>query len=450
MNFKKNQELEIEITDLSVDGMGIGKVNGFAFFVFGAAPGDIIKMQIVKLKKNYGYGIIKDIIKSSPLRTVPDCKHFGKCGGCNLRHISYSAQLDFKQNTVKNNLTRIGGLPKSLSVNKTIGMEHPYHYRNKGQYPVGTKNGKTVAGFYAPRSHNIIPIEECMLASETDAPILKIVTDFMDSHNIPAYNEYDQTGILRHILIKTAFKTKDIMVCLVINSDDFPHIDDLTPLLQRSGVTTVVLNINKKNTNVILGNTNKTVFGSGYITDYIKDIKFEISPLSFFQVNPIQTEKLYDTILSLADLKGNETVFDLYCGIGTISLFLAQKTKAVYGIEIVPQAIKDANNNAKNNNLTNTHFYTGAAETICPTLCDSAITPDVIVVDPPRKGCDPTLLTTILHAAPAKLIYTSCNPSTLSRDLKQLFPTYTPTQIQPVDMFPHTTHIETVVLLKRK
>ncbi len=450
MDFKKNQLINISITDLSIDGMGIGKADGFAFFVSGAAPGDYIRMQIVKLKKSYGYGIIKEIINPSPIRISPDCNSFGKCGGCSLRHISYSSQLEFKRSIVKNNLVRIGGFPDSIYVNEAIGMEYPYYYRNKGQYPVGTKNGKTVVGFYAPRSHNIIPIEKCMLASESDSAILKTITSFMDKHGIAPYNEADQTGILRHILIKTSHKTSDIMVCLVINSTEFPFIEDLTPLLKRVGVTTIVLNINQKNTNVILGSKTKIVFGSGYITDYIKDLKFKISPLSFFQVNPVQTEKLYDTILSLADLKGNEIVFDAYCGIGTISLFLARKAKSVYGIEIVPQAISDAKENAKNNHITNAFFYTGPSETICPDLCRKNILPDVIVVDPPRKGCAPPLLETILRISPEKLIYTSCNPSTLARDLKYISPTYVPTQIVPVDMFPHSTNVETVVLLKRK
>ncbi|MCD7778107.1 MAG: 23S rRNA (uracil(1939)-C(5))-methyltransferase RlmD [Clostridiales bacterium] len=451
MEFKKNEIREIKIEDMSVEGMGIGKVNGFAFFVAGTAPGDVIKMRIVKLKKNYGYGITEEIISPSPLRTEPKCPVYKRCGGCNLQHLTYKAQLNLKQRTVKNNLTRIGGLPESIQVNSPVGSEKPFRYRNKGQYPIGCIKGKTAAGFYAQRSHNLIPLTDCLINQPADSLILKTITDFMDEKNIPSYNEETGTGTVRHTLIRTAVKPGEIMVCIVINSEDLPEKTALIPLLKEiPGVTTALLNINKKKTNVILGEKCKILFGRGYITDYIGSLKFKISPLSFFQVNPTQTEKLYQTVLDFAALKGTETVFDLYCGIGTISLFLAQKAKTVCGIEIVPQAIKDAKENAKENGITNAHFYTGAAETVCPALLKEVPRPDIVVVDPPRKGCDPALISTLAAVAPEKIIYVSCNPSTLARDLAGLSSLYTPEKITPVDMFSQTTGIETVVLLSRK
>ncbi|MCD8090194.1 MAG: 23S rRNA (uracil(1939)-C(5))-methyltransferase RlmD [Clostridiales bacterium] len=449
MEFKKNDIRETEITDLTVEGMGVGKADGFTFFVSAAVPGDVIKMRIVKLKKSYGYGIIEEIIKPSPNRTEPPCPIFKKCGGCSLQHISYSAQLDFKHSTVKNSLTRIGGLPSDICVNAPVGAESPFRYRNKGQYPIGTIDGKAVAGFYAPRSHKIIPLTDCLINQPSDSKILKTITDFMNANSVTSYDEETGRGVVRHVLIRTAAKTGEIMVCIVINADDLPGREALIPLLKAvPGVTTAVLNINKRKTNVILGDKIKPLFGKGYITDCIGELKFKISPLSFFQVNPVQTEKLYKTVLTLAGLKGTETVFDLYCGIGTISLFLAGKAREVYGIEIVPDAIADANENAAANNIKNAHFYTGAAEDLCSKL--QAPKPDLIVIDPPRKGCAPELLETLKAFAPPKIIYVSCNPSTLARDLACLKPLYTPTQITPVDMFPLTNHIETVVLLSQQ
>ncbi|MCD8216080.1 MAG: 23S rRNA (uracil(1939)-C(5))-methyltransferase RlmD [Clostridiales bacterium] len=451
MEFKKNDILEIKIEDMSVEGMGIGKASGFTFFVSGAAVGDIIKMRIVKLKKNYGYGITEEMICPSPLRTEPLCPVYKRCGGCNLQHLSYSAQLDFKQKTVKNNLTRIGGFPETVCVNSPVGSEKPFRYRNKGQYPIGSIKGKTAAGFYAQRSHNIIPTEDCLINQPTDSLILKTITDFSDKHKIPPYDEKNHSGVIRHVLIRTAVKTGEIMVCIVINSDELFQKETLIHLLKDiPGVSTALLNINKKKTNVILGSKNKILFGKGYITDYIGELRFKISPLSFFQVNPLQTEKLYKTVLELAELKGDETVFDLYCGIGTISLFLAQRARAVYGIEIIPDAIADAKQNAAENGITNANFYTGAAEEVCPKLLKSVPEPDLVVVDPPRKGCAASLLLTLKEIAPEKIIYVSCNPSTLARDLALLSTHYTPVQITLVDMFSQTTGIETVVLLSQQ
>ncbi len=452
MNFRKNDVVEIKIDDITTDGMGIGRADGFAFFVAGAAPGDEIRMRVVKLKKSYGYGIIERIISPSHLRCEPPCHVYKSCGGCSLQHIEYEAQLEIKRNYVKNSLIRIGGLPENTEVEKTVGTEFPFGYRNKGQYPVGTKNGKTVCGFYAPRSHNIIPLSgPCLINRPTDEPILKAVTEIADEYNIPVYNENDGTGILRHILIRTSENTGEIMVCIVINSDRLPHSDKITERLRSLGiVSTVLININKKNTNVILGEKNRVLFGKGYITDTIGDLCFKISPLSFFQVNPVQTEKLYNRVLELADPKKDEIIFDAYCGTGTISLFLARRAKAVHAVEIVSEAVSDARFNAEKNGITNVSFYVGAAEKIYPELCAKGLRADTVITDPPRKGCDPSLLKLLTDIAPKKIVYVSCNPSTLARDLKYLTHMYYPQRIIPVDMFPQTTGVECCCCLIRK
>ncbi|MCD7855682.1 MAG: 23S rRNA (uracil(1939)-C(5))-methyltransferase RlmD [Clostridiales bacterium] len=451
MNFKKNDITELKMTDLTVDGTGIGKAEGFAFFVPDTAPGDLISMRVLKLKKSYGYGKIEKIIEPSPCRTTPPCSVFNRCGGCSLQHMTYEAQLEFKQNLVKNTLIRVGGLPESTDFRPILAAENPFYYRNKGQYPVAEIDGKAQTGFFAQRSHRLVPFEEgCLINQPTDTKIINAVINFMNEKGIKAYNEETAEGTVRHILVRTAVKTGEVMVCIVINADDLPRKEELSAVLQGfPSVTTAVLNINKKKTNVILGAENKVLFGKGYITDYIFDLKFKISPLSFFQVNPKQTEKLYQAVLDFADLKGNENVFDLFCGIGTISLLLAGKAGKVTGIEISEQAISDAKANAAANNISNAEFFAAPAEVFAVKQAEIA-KPDLVVVDPPRKGCAPELLDALLKLSPEKIIYVSCNPSTLARDLTRLTQAYSVLKVQPVDMFPNTPHIETVVLLSQQ
>lgn len=454
---RKNDEIELTIEDMGVSGEGIGKTEGMTFFVKDALIGDHIRAGITKLKKNYGYARLLEILTPSPWRVQPRCQFHRQCGGCQIQALDYKKQLEFKQNKVLGNLQRIGGFadPPMESV---IGMENPYHYRNKAQFPIGKdKTGHIIAGFYAGRTHQIIPNRDCALGVSVNKDILDIIIGIMEKKGIEPYDEQSRNGLVRHVLIRYGFHTGEIMVCIIINGNKLPFADVFVEeLCKLKGMTSISVNINRKNTNVIMGEEVTILWGQPFITDYIGDVAYHISPLSFYQVNPVQTEKLYSLALEYADLKGTEIVWDLYCGIGTISLFLAQRAKKVYGIEIVPQAIRDARENATINNIDNVEFFTGKAEEILPDFYKKEEKEgknpraDVIVVDPPRKGCDKTLLDTILKMKPEKIVYVSCDSATLARDLKILCQGgYELKRVRPVDQFCHTSHVETVALLVR-
>ena len=455
--FKKNDILTVEITDMGVDGEGIGKVDGFTLFVKDTLIGDVAEVKIMKAKRQYGYARLMKLLTPSPDRVEPACSVARTCGGCQIQALSYSKQLEFKKNKVRGNLIRIGGFAEEFidEIMEPIGgMEDPFHYRNKAQYPMGTdKEGNLIAGFYAGRTHQIIPNLDCALGSEMNRVILEKILAFMNQYKLTAYDEETRKGLVRHILIREGFATKEIMVCIIINGTKLPHSEKLAEVLAKiPGMTSISLNINKKRNNVILGDKVKTIWGKEYITDKIGDISYEISPLSFFQVNPHQTWKLYSKALEYADLHGEETVWDLYCGIGTISLFLAQKAKFVRGVEIVPAAIEDARRNAHLNEIDNVEFFVGKAEEVLPREYEkNGVYADVIVVDPPRKGCDEMLLKTILKMQPKRVVYVSCDSATLARDLRFLCDNgYELKKVCGVDQFPQTVHVETVVLLQRK
>ena len=460
---QKNDVATITIEDVGVGGEGIGKDDGYTLFVKDAIIGDVAEVKVIKAKKNYGYARLMNIVKPSKLRVEARCPYARKCGGCQIQEMSYEAQLEFKENKIKGNLVRIGGFDKEFIesvMEPVVGMEEPFYYRNKAQFPFGTdKEGNPVTGFYAGRTHDIIPNTDCMLGVDINKEILEIILSFMKKYGIKSYDEKTGKGLIRHALIRFGFTTKEIMVCLVINGKKIPHVDELIEKLSTlKGMTSITTSTNTKNTNVIMGNSYEIIWGQGYIEDYIGDVKYQISPLSFYQVNPVQTEKLYGLALEYADLKGEETVWDLYCGIGTISLFLARSAKQVYGVEIVPQAIDDAKNNAKINNIKNAEFYVGKAEDILPKYYEDykrehngeKAYADVIVVDPPRKGCDETLLNTMTEMRPERIVYVSCDSATLARDLKILCENgYKIDRIRGVDQFPQSVHIETTVRLSR-
>lgn len=453
---QKNDAIELEISDLTSEGEGIGKIDGYAVFIKDALPGEVVKVVLTKLKKNYGYGRLVEIITPSPSRVVPKCQVAKQCGGCQLQHLAYEKQLEFKENKIKNCLTKIGKLDMdTIEMEPILSMEEPFYYRNKAQYPVGKdRNGNMIAGFYAGRTHHIIDMPYCYIQTQVSSQVLEIVKSFMKQYSITTYDEETRTGLVRHILTRVGFVTGEVMVCLIINGNKLPHQDKLIEqLCTIEHMTSISLNFNREHTNVILGMEGKTIWGQDTITDYIGDVKYQISPLSFYQVNPIQTRKLYETALSYADLKGDEIVWDLYCGIGTISLFLAQKAKQVYGVEIVPQAIADAKQNAQLNGITNAEFFVGAAEEVLPEKyreSNGEMAADVIVVDPPRKGCDQTVLDTIVQMAPKRVVYVSCDPATLSRDLAYLVERgYEVKKMRGCDMFGHSVHVETVCLLNR-
>ena len=459
----KNEKITLTIEDICVSGEGIGKVQGYTLFVKDAIIGDTVEAVVTKAKKNYGYAKMLRVLEPSEHRVPKKCPVARQCGGCQIQELSYEAQLDFKTKKVRGNLERIGGFSSELLddvMEPICGMEEPFFYRNKAQFPIGAdRDGKIVTGFYAGRTHQIIPNMECALGVPVNEEILRIIVDFMDEYGISAYDETTGKGLVRHVLIRYGFTTKEIMVCLVINGDKIPKSEKLVDNLTRiPGMMSITYSVNKENTNVIMGKEIGTLWGQAYITDYIGEVKYQISPLSFFQVNPVQTEKLYGMALEYAGLKGDETVWDLYCGIGTISLFLAQKAKQVYGVEIIPQAIEDAKNNAKINNITNAEFFVGKAEEVLPEYYaryekehGQKAYADVIVVDPPRKGCEETLLETMTQMQPERIVYVSCDSATLARDLKYLCERgYEMKRVKPVDQFPHTVHVETVVLLEKE
>lgn len=449
---KKDDLVTLTIEDMGVDGEGIGHTDGYTLFVKDALIGDVISAKVMKMKKNYGYARMMEILTPSPDRVEPKCPYHKQCGGCQIQALSYEKQLEYKKRKVLNNLTRIGGLT-DLPEFDLIGMEDPYHYRNKAQFPFGTdKNGMTVTGFYAGRTHSIISNTNCYLGVEENEQILQIILKHLERYYIPAYDEKTGKGLLRHVLIRKGFTTGELMVCLILNGTQMPEIGNLVKeLIKIKDMTSITINVNKKQTNVIMGQEMISVWGQDYITDYIGDVKYQISPLSFFQVNPVQTKKLYQRALDYAQVEKGETVWDLYCGIGTISLFLAQKAEKVYGVEIVPQAIEDAKRNAALNGFDNAEFYVGKAEEVLPEKYrEEGVKADVIVVDPPRKGCDEALLRTIVQMDPKRVVYVSCDSATLARDLKYLAGEgYQVEKGTVVDQFPHTTHVETVCLLNR-
>lgn len=454
---KKNDQIELTITDMGTGGEGIGKAQGMTFFVKDALIGDHIQAKITKLKKNYGYARLMEIVEPSPWRVDPVCRFHRQCGGCQIQALSYEKQLEFKQKKVRGNLEHIGGF-LNPPVEPAIGMDVPYHYRNKAQFPIGKdKDGRIVAGFYAGRTHQIIANRDCALGVPVNKKILDIIIEIMEKKGIEPYNEQTGQGLVRHVLIRYGFTSHEIMVCLIINGTELPFADCfIKQLCTLEGMTSISLNINQKNTNVIMGDKVKLLWGKPYITDFIGGVQYQISPLSFYQVNPVQTEKLYSLAMEYADLKGDETVWDLYCGIGTISLFLAQKAGRVFGVEIIPQAVEDARRNAAVNGIENVEFFTGKAEEILPEFYEKEAQAgrqayaDVIVVDPPRKGCDRELLDTILKMKPERIVYVSCDSATLARDLKILCEKdYELKKVRPVDQFCHTSHVETVCCLIR-
>ena len=458
MIYEKNEEFETEITDISDDGSGIGRTEGFTWFIKDTVPGDKVRAACTKLKKSYGYARVVEVLTPSADRRDPKCPKARACGGCQLQQMSYAAQLKFKENRVLNALKRIGG----FDIDRTepiIGMEEPFRYRNKAIYPIGrSKDGRIIAGFFAGRTHSIIECEDCLLGYEENKDILKAVISFMEEEHIEPYDETAHCGMVRHVMIRKGHNTGEIMVCLVINADRIKASDRLCKRLLKAapGIRTIDICINKNRTNVIMDGLVVNLYGDGYIEDSVGGVRFKISPRSFFQVNSVQMERLYGTALEFTGLTGTENVWDLYCGVGTISLFLAGKAKRVLGVEIVPEAIEDARENAGINGIDNAEFYVGRAEEVLPRWYeehkgkpDGHV--DVIVVDPPRKGCDIKCLETIVSIAPEKVVYVSCDPATLARDLKFLCSNgYELKRVRPCDMFPQTVHVETVVLLSHK
>ena len=452
MEIKKNQEYVVNIIDNGMEGEGIAKIDNFVIFIPGAIKNEKIKILIVKVLKTHAYGKILEVIQKSPYRVEEECTTYKRCGGCKLRHIDYEETLNIKQKNVQNLVNKVFQ-EKQVEVQKTIGMGNPYHYRNKAQYPVGLdKAGDVQIGVYAQRSHEIIPMRKCFIQNEIAEKIAFAVYRFIKEKGIEAYNEKQQTGILRHIVIKVGIRTHEIMCILVVNNKKIPYESQLVDMLVKEyNIKTIIKNINDKNTNVILGNNNIILHGDGYIYDNLGDYTFKISPMSFYQINPIQAEVLYNIAIQIADLNKEDILFDLYCGIGTIGIFASRYVRRVYGIEIVEEAIKDAKENAKINNIENIEFYAGDVEKIFSNLMQrKQIYPNVIIVDPPRKGLDKNTINNILAVKPKKIVYISCNPATMVRDIKLLEQKYEIKEIQPVDMFPFTTHIETVTLLTLK
>lgn len=499
MAYEKNDMVTVTIEDVGMEGEGIGKIDGFPLFIKDAVVGDTVEAKIIKSKKNYAYARVEKVVTPSPFRVEPPCKSYRQCGGCQIQALSYDRQLAFKQDKVRNNLLRIGGFSEAevdRVMEPVVGMENPLRYRNKAQYPFGTdKQGNPITGFYAGRTHSIIPNTECYLGREENREILQVILDYMKEYHVNAYDEETGKGLIRHALIRTGFYTGEIMVCLVINYKEekkaarsasegkntktgrgklvggtvryLPEQDKLVEKLALiKGMTSVSVSINTERTNVIMGKEIHTIWGSDTITDKIRvrdtgkedmpytgeELTFSISPLSFYQVNPMQTEKLYSLALEYAGLTGKESVWDLYCGIGTISLFMALRAKEVYGVEIIPQAIDDARQNAVRNHIANAEFFVGKAEEVLPAVYEKEEShPDVIVVDPPRKGCDEKSLDTMLKMAPSRIVYVSCDSATLARDLKLLCTGgYRLERVRPVDQFAHTVHVETVALLSQQ
>ncbi|MCV9886279.1 23S rRNA (uracil(1939)-C(5))-methyltransferase RlmD [Metabacillus halosaccharovorans] len=447
----KNEYYDVTFEDLTHEGAGVAKVDGFPIFVENALPDERAKIKVIKVKKGFAFGRLIETYEQSKHRTNAPCPIYSQCGGCQLQHLSYEGQLGFKKKQVEQVLTRIGKLDLTkVHVHPTLGMNDPWNYRNKAQVPIGEREGGLVAGFYQKRSHDIIDMERCLIQQAENDDIVQAVKSICETYGIRAYNEEKHKGWLRHIMVRYGLVTKEMMVVFVSKTADFPHKIDIIKEIttQFPQVKSIVQNINNKRTNVIFGDETKVLWGEEYIYDKIGDVKFAISARSFYQVNPEQTKILYDKALEYAGLTGEESVIDAYCGIGTISLFLAQKAKRVFGVEIVPEAIEDAKRNAELNGMTNAEFAVGEAEVVIPEWYKQGNTADVIVVDPPRKGCDEALLKTIIEMKPKRVVYVSCNPGTLARDLQVLeLGGYETVEVQPVDMFPHTTHVECVAKL---
>lgn len=463
---EKNKEYILYINGMGYEGEGVGKIEDFTIFVPEALIGEKVRVKIVKVNKNFAFGKLIDVVEKSKYRTEPICNIYKRCGGCQLQHFSYEAQLRFKKQRVEDCIKRIGKLKikefdfknnigndfqeDGITIHDTVGMNNPYRYRNKVQLPIGEKDGEVKIGFYAQRSHEIIHMDSCDIQDETADKVVELIKEWIKKYNIKTYNEEEHNGIVRHIMVRKAFKTDEVMVVVVTKTKELPYKDELIDLICANikGIKSIIQNVNEKKTNVILGQYCETLWGKDTISDYIGNFKFNISPLSFFQVNPIQTEVLYGKALEYAHLTGNEIVFDAYCGTGTISLFLSQKAKKVYGVEIVPEAIENARVNSKENNVKNVEFIVGQSESVIPELIVGGIKADVVVVDPPRKGCERVLLESIAKMEPKRIVYVSCDPGTLARDLAILNELgYKTLEIQPVDMFPQTAHIENVALV---
>ena len=452
MNIQKNQEYIVNIIDNGYEGEGIAKIDNFAIFIPGALKGEKVKILIVKVLTSHAFGKVIEIIEKSKNRQEVDCTTYKRCGGCNLRHIKYEETLKIKQNTVQSLVNKT--LKEKIEVEKTVGMNNPFHYRNKAQYPVGlNKQGEPIIGVFANRTHEVIPIEKCLIQNEVSQEIAKFIIEYVKKENISVYDEKTGKGLIRHIVVKVGMKTGQIMCILVINGNSIPNEQNLVKELLSNfpNIKTIIKNVNKKNTNVILGQENINLYGNGYIEDILGDYIFQISPLSFYQVNPIQAEKLYNLGVEMANITKADTVFDLYCGIGTISLFMAQYAKKVYGIEIVKEAIDMAKENAINNKIDNTEFFSGDVEVVLDELINKkGVTADIVMFDPPRKGLDKNTISNILKIEPKKLVYISCNPATLIRDLASFEDKYDIKKIVPVDMFPFTSHVEVCALLELK
>ena len=447
---QKNKEYIVNIIDNGFEGEGIAKIEDYTIFIPGAIKGEKIKILIVKVQASYAFGKIMDIIEKSEHRIEPDCATYKRCGGCNLRHVDYEETLNIKQNAVQSLVNKT--LKNPIEVKKTVAMGNPYNYRNKLQFPVGIdKNGEPIIGVFANRTHEIIPIQGCAIQDIKSIQIAKYVVDAIKKYNLSAYNENTGKGLMRHVIVKVAKSTGEYMVILVVNGNKLPYSQEIAESLVSdcSSITSVIVNINTKNTNVILGDKNITVYGKDYIIDKLGDYYFKISPLSFYQVNPVQAEALYNYAIEAAEITKNDVVFDLYCGIGTISIFMAKSAKEVYGVEIVEQAIEMAKENAKENKIDNTHFIAGDTEVVLTDLIEKQhIMPDVIIVDPPRKGLDKTSINNILKVKPRRVVYISCNPASLVRDLRMLEDIYEVKMVQPFDMFCFTSHVECVCVLK--
>lgn len=452
MPVEKNKEYIVEIIDNGYEGEGIAKINGFTIFIPNCIKGEKVKILIVKVLKSHAFGKIIEILKKSPNRVETDCTTYKRCGGCDLRHIKYEETLKMKQNAVQSLVNKT--LKSKVEVQSTLGMENPYNYRNKAQYPVGiNKEGKPVIGVFANRTHEIIPIKECFIQNKNSQKLAKFILDFIIQNNISIYEEKTGKGLIRHIVTKIGIKTNEIMCIIVINGNNIPKEKELVSKITEKfpEVKTIVKNINMKNTNVIMGKENINLYGDGYIKDKLGEFTFKISPHSFYQVNPIQAEKLYNLAIENAEISKNDIVFDLYCGIGTISLFIAKYAKKVFGIEIVEEAVEDAKENAKMNKVENTEFIAGDVEIILDKLINQyKIIPDIIMVDPPRKGLDNRSIENILKIAPKKVIYISCNPASLVRDLRKLEEKYEIDRMKPIDMFPFSKHCEVATTLKLK
>lgn len=448
----KNKEYVVDIMDNGFEGEGIAKIDNFTIFIPNTIKGERVRIMIVKVLSSHAFGKLIEILKASPVRETEDCQTYKRCGGCQLRHIKYEETLKIKQNAVQSLVNKT--LKQKIEVEETLGMENPYHYRNKAQYPLGiNKEGKPVMGVFANRTHEIIPIQNCLIQNKQAEEVAKFIFDFIVKNKVSIYDEKKQKGLMRHIVTKIGIKTEEIMCILVINGNQIPQEKELINqvIMHFPNVKTIVKNINKQNTNVILGKENIPIYGDGFIKDKLGEFVFKISPLSFYQVNPIQAQRLYQIGVDAAQITKQDIVFDLYCGIGTISLFMAPFAKSVYGIELVEEAVYAARENALINKIDNAQFIAGDVEKILDDLINKQkIIPDIVMVDPPRKGLDRKSVDNILRISPKRLVYISCNPATLVRDLSALEVLYDIKRLKPVDMFPFTSHVECCALLELK